>query len=89
MDTATATEAADDKPKFSHLVKGEDDGETADDEGEGDTTDEDAAEPGSKLPGGYDLKACANDMMGAFQSGDVESLEMALEDLVEKVRASK
>jgi hypothetical protein len=73
-----AMDEEDGMPKFGHLVQGAKDGEEADGE-DGEEDGDDAEEPGK-----YDLKSCANDIMSAVQSGDVEALEMALEELLEK-----
>ena len=35
---------------------------------------------------GYDLSACANDIMAAVKANDVDALKEALEELMEKVR---
>jgi len=72
-----------DESKFAHLVKDADDDESVELDDEG--GEDEGAEPAKKSAGGtYDLGACANDMMAAFQSGDVAALEEALSELLDK-----
>ncbi len=65
--------------KFGHLV-GPDMSEEEDGDG-GPLGDEEEKTPEE----GYDFKACANDIMSAVQSGDVGSLEEALQELADKI----
>lgn len=68
------------KKKFGDLFGGADepDGDEPED------GEEEGAGEGEEDDAGYDLKACANDIMAAVKAGDVDALEEALGELLQK-----
>ena len=75
------------KKKFPDLFGGKgEESDTDEDGGEEGAEDEGEEVAEEEDEGGYDLKACANDIMAAVKANDVDALEEALEELMKKVK---